>query len=86
MITDQSTCNTAANFLVDVNSVYDGWDVTSSVHLVFEPGNIYTAGCYWNNGGNRLWFNPYGVEAQCTGPQDCRTLCIQEGIELSGNR
>ena len=78
LITDEDKCNEAATYLVAANPEVSGW-ATHSQSSGFIPGNPYTAGCYWNDGG-RLWFNQYGIDGKCTGSQDCRTLCVKQGI------
>ena len=83
MVRGNSVCNAVAKVLVDTTLEYTGWDVFSSSLDDFVPGNTYTAGCFWNNGGANLWMNPYGVESVCTGPQDCRTLCEPKGIPVN---
>ena len=80
LITDEDKCNEAATYLVAANPEVSGWATVSNTHSVFIPGNPYTAGCFWNNRGTSLMFNQYGIEGQCTGHQDCRTLCVKQGI------
>jgi hypothetical protein len=75
LIKNQTECDEAAQFLVNTNLEYIGWNVNSWSPKGFVPNNTYTAGCYWNHGGISLWMNPYGVEAKCTDTQDCRTIC-----------
>ena len=80
VIMSQEACDVAAKHVVVNYPEFKSWKTYSSTHEVFVPGNEYTKGCYWNNGGATLWFNQYGVEAQCIGPQDCRTLCKKLGM------
>ena len=91
VIMSQEACDNAAKNMVVIYPEFNNWVTDSNGHSAhgaaeswanshFLPGNNYTKGCYWNNGGKTLWFNPYGVEAQCTGHQDCRTLCKKSGM------
>lgn len=85
LITDETTCTAAATTLVAANEEFSGLATTASAPSEFIEGNPYTAGCYWNNRGKNLWFNQYGIEGQCTGPKDCRTLCIKRSIYIFVN-
>ena len=79
----------AAKFMVDTNSEFADWAVDlneATGKNAFAEGNVKTAGCYWNMQGHNLWFNPYGVEAKCSGPQDCRTICEKKGIQHLYNK
>ena len=82
VIANKAACDAAAEAFVAANQKFIGWKTDSNAHSIFIPGNRYTAGCYWNNGGAALWFNPYGVEGQCNGPKDCRTLCMKLSMYL----
>ena len=76
----QSACDIAARQLAAIHPEFRGWETKSKTSLKFDPRNPYTKGCYWNHGGRALWLNSFGIEAQCIGPQDCRTLCKKSGM------
>ena len=82
LIKDKATCNKAAAYLENEISDFSGYNTKSIGHSLFVDGNPYTAGCYWNNAGRQLWLNPYGVHGTCTGPQDCRTICVTQGMVI----
>ena len=83
LIGHEFACREAAKFVVDTNSEFEDWDqnLEWGPKNTFEEGNDKTAGCYWNMQGHYLWYNPYGVEGKCVGPQDCRTICEKKGLQ-----
>ena len=76
-IQDQADCNSVSKAITSSNQAFAGW-ATTSVNE-FKPNNTFTSGCYWNDGGKSLFFNPFGVAGKCVGPPDCRTLCKKKG-------
>ena len=74
-------CREAAKFIVETNPEAEYWDVSlNNKANSFKPGNEYTAGCYWNRQGANLWWNRWGVEANCKGLPYCRTICEKKGL------
>ena len=76
-IQDQAECDSVSKEITLNDQAFEEWSTTSVNE--FKPGNNFTSGCYWNLGGINLFFNPFGVDGQCVGPPDCRTLCKRKG-------